>query len=100
MQTVGDVMPFTCVSLTYVHQKGLFCTVASEIIVASSFSGYLLLTGANFFFFYFSSLSTDITLAPHSGNFIGTQKGDPRNTTPHQKGAFPGLVMAIHPFIN
>lgn len=86
MATVGGVEPFACVSLTCVHQKGLFARVASEIIVASPFPRYLLLTGANFFFFfsYFSSLSYDITLAPHSGNFIGTQEGDQETAPPNQ----------------
>lgn len=40
-----------------------------SFIVASSFPRHLLLTGANFFFFRISA-SFDITLAPHSGNFI------------------------------
>lgn len=106
MATVGGVEPFACVSLTCVHQKGLFARVASEIIVASPFPRYLLLTGANFFFFffsYFSSLSYDITLAPHSGNFIGTQEGDQETgpPQPNQGGCvFADLVMATHPFIN
>lgn len=56
MQTVGDVMPFTSVSLTYVQQKGLFCRVASGTIVASSFPRDYL-QGQTFFFPYFSSLS-------------------------------------------
>lgn len=87
MQTVGDVMPFTSVSLTYVQQKGLFCRVASETIVASSFPRDYL-QGQTFFFPYFSSLSFDITLAPLSGNFIGT-KERPRNTpTPTKRGHF------------
>lgn len=65
-------MPFTCVSLTYVHQKGLFCRVASEVIHCGVFLPWTLttFTGANFFFFFHISASFDITLAPHSGNFI------------------------------
>lgn len=44
--------------------------------------------GKLFFFPYFSSLSFDITLAPLSGNFIGT-KERPRNTpTPTKRGHF------------
>lgn len=36
MQTAGDVMSLMWVSLTCVHQQGLFCRVAFEIIVVSS----------------------------------------------------------------
>lgn len=84
MQTVGHVMPVTCVFLTCVQQKGLFCRVASEIVVASSFPRDYL-QGQTFFFSYFSSLSFDITLAPLSGNFIGTKERD-QETCPPPKG--------------
>lgn len=42
MQTVGDMMSFACAPLTCVHQKGLFCRVASEITVVSSLGTYYL----------------------------------------------------------
>lgn len=97
MQTVGDVMPFTSVSLTYVQQKGLFCRVASGTIVASSFPRDYL-QGQTFFFRI--SVPFPLTLAPLSGNFIETKEETKKHPHPHQKGAFPGLVMAIHPFIS
>lgn len=85
MQTVGDVMPFTSVSLTYVQQKGLFCRVASGTIVASSFPRDYL-QGQTFFFHI--SVPFPLTLAPLSGNFIGT-KERPRNTpTTTKRGHF------------
>lgn len=85
MQTVGDVMPFTSVSLTYVQQKGLFCRVASGTIVASSFPRDYL-QGQTFFFCI--SVPFPLTLAPLSGNFIET-KERPRNTpTPTKRGHF------------
>lgn len=65
--------------------------------VASSFPRHLLLTGANFFFFHISA-SFDITLAPHSGNFI--EHKETKKHPPPKGGALPGLAMAIHPFIN
>lgn len=52
MQTAGGVMPLTCVSLTCAHQKGLFCRVASGVIVVSSLDTYYL-WGANIFLFCF-----------------------------------------------
>lgn len=75
MQTVGDMMSFACAPLTCVHQKGLFCRVASEITVMSSLGTYYL-QGQTFFFSYFSSLFFDITLAPRSGSLIGTKEKD------------------------
>lgn len=82
-------MPFTCVSLTCVHQKGPFCRVASEIRWRlPSLDTYYLQRQTFFFFFsYFSSLSFDITLAPHSGNFIVTQEGD-QETPPTKRWHF------------
>lgn len=68
-----------------------------SFIVASSFPRHLLLTGANFFFFRISA-SFDITLAPHSGNFI--EHKETKKHPPTKGGALPGLVMAIYPFIN
>lgn len=62
------------------------------------FPWYLLLMGANFFFFSsFSSLSFDITLTPHSGSLIGTQEGDQETSPPpkqkQKQTGIPGLVI-------
>lgn len=81
MQTAGGVMSLTCVSLTCAHQKGLFCRVASEVIVVSSLDTYYL-WGQTFFVFH---LSFDTTLTPHSGSLIGTQEGNQETFPPKQK---------------
>lgn len=89
-------MSLTCVSLTCAHQKGLFCRVASGVIVVSSPDTYYL-WGQTFFCFYLSApFPLILTLTTHSGSLIGTQEGDqepsprPQTKTKTNRHSRPG----------